>query len=128
MDGMAASPGLPSPRRTVGSNYDGEEFFLGKVDMPAGVGTYLDSPFTGSGTAKTRRGSSLKRLVGVRGDDRGRKARPRGLSPKLSSAGVSDTAVLIPIVGDSRGREYCWFPRAGSGTVNLRLTDSLGQR
>ena len=55
-DGMAAYPGLPTPR--IGPFLDHEasrthyqeptEFFLGVVDMPCNVGTYLDSPFTGS--------------------------------------------------------------------------------
>jgi len=52
-DGMAAYPGLPTPR--IGPFLDHEasrthyqeptEFFLGVVDMPCNVGTYLDSPF-----------------------------------------------------------------------------------
>jgi len=50
---MATYPGLPSPR--IGPFLDHEasrihyeeptEFFLGLVDMPCNVGTYLDSPF-----------------------------------------------------------------------------------
>jgi arylformamidase len=51
-DGMAPYPGLPTPRigphldhEQSRAHYDGDEFFLGKVDMPADVGTYLDSPF-----------------------------------------------------------------------------------
>jgi len=51
-DGMPVLPGLPTPR--IGAHlthdasrdkYEDAEFFLGKVDMPANVGTYLDSPF-----------------------------------------------------------------------------------
>ncbi len=52
-DGMRPYPGLPSPR--IGPildhdasrpNYNGRaEFYLGKVDMPCNVGTYIDSPF-----------------------------------------------------------------------------------
>jgi kynurenine formamidase len=52
-DGMAAYPGLPSPK--IGAFLDHEasrpryqgqaEFYLGKVEMACNVGTYLDSPF-----------------------------------------------------------------------------------
>lgn len=52
-DGMQAYPGLPSPR--IGAHLDHAasrekyqdkaEFFLGKVEMPGNVGTYVDAPF-----------------------------------------------------------------------------------
>lgn len=52
-DGMASYPGLPSPK--IGAHLDHAssreryqnkaEFFLGKVEMPGNVGTYLDAPF-----------------------------------------------------------------------------------
>jgi kynurenine formamidase len=52
-DGMKAYPGLPSPKigsildhKESRSHYDDKaEFYLGKVDMPCNLGTYLDSPF-----------------------------------------------------------------------------------
>jgi kynurenine formamidase len=51
-DGMSPYPGLPEVRigahldhEQSRSHYEGEEFFLGRVDMPANVGTYLDAPF-----------------------------------------------------------------------------------
>jgi kynurenine formamidase len=51
-DGMAPYPRLPTPRigphldhAASRAHYDGEEFFLGKVDMPTNVGTYVDAPF-----------------------------------------------------------------------------------
>jgi arylformamidase len=52
-DGMSVFPGLPEPRIDAlmdhdasRSHYEGKaEFYFGKVDMVANVGTYLDSPF-----------------------------------------------------------------------------------
>jgi kynurenine formamidase len=52
-DAMAAYPGLPTPR--IGAFRDHAasrpfyrnqaEFYLGTIEMPCNVGTYLDSPF-----------------------------------------------------------------------------------
>lgn len=50
---MAAYPGLPNPKigailshEQSRSRYGGQaEFYLGKMEMPCNVGTYLDSPF-----------------------------------------------------------------------------------
>src|ERR671919_1764422 len=73
-DGMAAYPGLPSPR--IGphldhaqsrSNYDGDEFFLGRVEMPANVGTYLDAPFHRFPDREDLSQLPLDRLVGIEG-------------------------------------------------------------
>lgn len=52
-NGMSSYPGLPRPRigaivDHAGSrgHYDGAaEFYLGRVDMPCNVGTYIDAPF-----------------------------------------------------------------------------------
>src|SRR5256885_5718973 len=52
-DGMTTYPGLPGPRicdfwvreETAGKYGDGETFQIGRIDMVANTGTYLDSPF-----------------------------------------------------------------------------------
>jgi len=52
-DGMRSYPGLPRPRiyalldhEQSRPNYDGKaEFYLGKLEMPGNLGTYIDSPF-----------------------------------------------------------------------------------
>jgi kynurenine formamidase len=71
-DGMAPYPGLPTPRigahldhAASRSNYDGDEFFLGKVDMPANVGTYLDSPFHRFAERDDLASVPLERLIGL---------------------------------------------------------------
>ena len=51
--GMTTYPGLPAPqicdfweRRSTATNYDdGSTFQIGRIDMVANTGTYLDSPF-----------------------------------------------------------------------------------
>ena len=73
-DGMDPYPGLPIPRigahldhEQSRSHYEGEEFFLGKVDMPANVGTYLDSPFHRFSDRDDLSQVPLERLVGIEG-------------------------------------------------------------
>jgi arylformamidase len=51
-DRMAVLPGLPTPHIRAHldhdesrDNYEDAEFFLGRVDMPTNVGTYIDAPF-----------------------------------------------------------------------------------
>ena len=52
-DGMTTYPGLPGPhicdfwtREASGANYeDGSSFQIGRIDMVANTGTYLDAPF-----------------------------------------------------------------------------------
>lgn len=64
-DGMEAYPGLPRPRITAlldheesRSGYQGKaEFYLGRIEMPCNLGTYLDSPFH-----RHRDGRDLSRL------------------------------------------------------------------
>ena len=53
IDGMDAYPGLPSPKFSAVLDHEHSreryahkaEFYLGKIEMPGNVGTYLDSPF-----------------------------------------------------------------------------------
>jgi arylformamidase len=118
-DGMDAYPGLPSPRigphldhEQSRSHYDGDEFFLGKVDMPANVGTYLDTPFHRFPGREDLAQVQLERLVGVEGVVIDAAAEgSRALSPGLPPEGVTDCAVLIRTGWDSRwGSADYWEP------------------
>jgi arylformamidase len=74
-DGMDAYPGLPSPQ--IGSlldhtqsrsRYDWKaEFYLGKVDMPCNLGTYLDSPFHRHREKADLSQIPLEKMAGLRG-------------------------------------------------------------
>jgi kynurenine formamidase len=73
-DGMAPYPGLPTPRigphldhAASRAHYDGEEFFLGKVDMPTNIGTYVDAPFHRFPGQDDLSQIPLERLAGVEG-------------------------------------------------------------
>jgi kynurenine formamidase len=73
-DGMAPYPRLPTPRigphldhAASRAHYDGEEFFLGKVDMPTNVGTYVDAPFHRFPGQDDLSQIPLERLAGVEG-------------------------------------------------------------
>jgi arylformamidase len=102
-DGMTSYPGLPTPRigpyldhKQSRSHYDGEEFFLGKVDMPANVGTYLDSPFHRFPDREDLSQLPLDRLVGIEGvvlDATSEQS--RALAPELPHDSVAGKAVLV---------------------------------
>lgn len=74
-DGMKTSPGLPPARITAfldrkesRSRYGGKaEFYLGKVDMPCNVGTYLDSPFHRYPDRPDLSQIPLERVAGLQG-------------------------------------------------------------
>ena len=119
VDGMAPYPGLPTPR--IGahldhaqsrSHYEGEEFFLGKVDMPANVGTYLDSPFHRFSDRDDLAQLPLDRLVGIDGVvvDAGTRDE-RCVTPVLPTEELAGKAVLVRTGWDSRwGRDEYWEP------------------
>jgi arylformamidase len=118
-DGMAPYPGLPRPRigahldhEQSRANYEGEEFFLGKVDMPANVGTYLDSPFHRFSEREDLAQLPLERIVGLEGvvvDATGADA--RALRPELPSASLDGKAVLVRTGWDTRwGTDDYWEP------------------
>jgi arylformamidase len=102
-DGMPVFPGLPTPH--IGAhlthaesrgNYEDAEFFLGKVDMPANVGTYLDSPFHRFRDGEDLSQIPLARIVGLKGvliDASGSDSRE--LHPALSRDDLSRSALLI---------------------------------
>lgn len=129
-DGMAPYPGLPTPH--IGahfdhagsrSHYDGEEFFLGKVDMPANVGTYLDSPFHRFPERDDLASIPLERLIGLDGlvvdaPDEG----VRGFGPALPTQYLGGKAVLVRTGWATRwGSESYWKP-------GPYLTDDFAER
>ena len=116
---MDPYPGLPTPRigahlDHAGSraNYDGEEFFLGKVDMPANIGTYLDSPFHRFAERDDLAKLALERLLGLEGfivD--ARQEEGRALTPVLPDGDLGGSAILIRTGWASRwGSKSYWEP------------------
>jgi arylformamidase len=118
-DGMAPYPGLPTPRiwphldhEQSRSHYEDEEFFLGKVDMPANVGTYLDSPFHRFPEREDLSQLPLDRLIGIEGVVlEATNEQSRGLAPELPHDSVAGKAVLIRTGWASRwGTDAYWEP------------------
>ena len=118
-DGMAPYPGLPPVR--IGaqidhdesrSRYDGEEFYLGKVAMPANVGTYLDAPFHRFRDREDLSQLPLDRLVGLEAvvlDATADDARER--APELPDEDLTGAAVLIRTGWDAKwGTPEYWEP------------------
>ena len=74
-DGMTTYPGLPGPhicdfwkREETGSNYDdGSTFQIGRIDMVANTGTYVDSPFHRYADGKDLSELPLASLAGLPG-------------------------------------------------------------
>ena len=119
VDGMAPYPGLPEVRigahldhERSRSHYDGEEFFLGKVDMPANVGTYVDAPFPRFPDREDLSEVPLERLVGIDGivvdaTD----ASERALTPGLPDEDLSGRALLLRTGWSARwGTDAYWEP------------------
>jgi len=100
---MPVFPGLPTPH--IGAhldhaesrrNYEDAEFFLGKVDMPANVGTYIDAPFHRFRDREDLSQIPLDGIVGLKGvliDATGGEARE--LHPELPDEDLTKAAVLI---------------------------------
>jgi arylformamidase len=118
-DGMDAYPGLPSPR--IGAvvdhaasrpRYDGEEFYLGRIETPGNVGTYLDAPFHRFPDRADLSQVPIDRLVGLRAwvvEAAG--AGDRELTPRLPDADLSGGAVLVRTGWDARwGTAAYWEP------------------
>ena len=115
-DGMAPYPGLPDVR--IGphldhdasrANYEGDEFFLGKVDMPANVGTYIDSPFHRFRERDDLAAVPLERLVGIEGVVVDAPDTSRSLGPEFAPEGIDGRAVLFRTGWDARwGTESYW--------------------
>ncbi|HEV2754998.1 MAG TPA: cyclase family protein [Actinomycetota bacterium] len=119
-DGMAPYPGLPAPR--IGAHVDhaasrdrydgGDEFFLGKVEMPGNVGTYVDSPFHRFADREDLAQVPLERLAGLpgfvvdvaTGDT-------RAAAADLPDADLTGAAILLRTGWDRRwGSDAYWEP------------------
>jgi kynurenine formamidase len=116
-DGMSPYPGLPEVRigahldhEQSRSHYEGEEFFLGRVDMPANVGTYLDAPFHRFADREDLSQVPLGRLAGIQGVvmDAG-DAPSRALNPELPDTELNGTAVLVRTGWDSRWETQAYW-------------------
>jgi len=74
-DGMVTYKGLPAPhicdfwdRQSSAANYDdGSSFQIGRIDMVANTGTYLDTPFHRYADGDDLAAVSLDRLAGLDG-------------------------------------------------------------
>ncbi|MFN2189999.1 MAG: cyclase family protein [Candidatus Promineifilaceae bacterium] len=104
-DGLVTYPGLPAPvitdflsREDSRKLYSpGTEFHLGKIEMAANTGTYIDSPFHRFAGGADLVGISLEKLVNLPGivvsvdESNGRAVDIKGLNPKT----LGGKAVLI---------------------------------
>lgn len=118
-DGMAPYPGLPVPRigphrdhAASRANFDGEEFFLRKVDMPANVGTYIDVPFHRFKDREDLSQVPLAQIVGLPGRLADcSNASGRELDPVLEPAGLGGAAILVRTGWDQHwGTDEYWDP------------------
>lgn len=112
-------PGLPAPH--IGphldhdesrANYEDAEFYLGKVDMPANVGTYIDAPFHRFRDRDDLAGIPLDRIAGLDGVVLDATASPsRELEPRLPDGDLTGAAVLVRSGWDAHwGEEAYWGP------------------
>lgn len=119
-DGMQAYPGLPRPKigallshEESRSRYGGlAEFYLGKLDMPCNVGTYLDSPFHRYPEGADLSQIPLERVAGLPGIVlEGNVSSTRALTLDCRDADLSERAVLVRTGWDGRwGSESYWEP------------------
>jgi kynurenine formamidase len=132
-DGMAAYPGLPSPK--IGAFLDHEasrpryqgqaEFYLGRVEMACNVGTYLDSPFHRYAARADLSQILLEKVAGVPGivlDAAVSSHEPIRLNP--SAAELHAKAVLIRTGWDERWGSERYFepgPYLGREFVELLI-------
>ena len=111
-DGMTTYKGLPGPhicdywtREASAANYDdGSTFQIGRIDMVANTGTYLDGPSTASPTAPTSPRCALESLADLAGlVVRSRSSTAGGRRRRLRRA-------------RRRAARRCWSTPAGTGT------------
>ena len=115
-DGMAPYPGLPDvhigphlDHDASRANYEGDEFFLGKVDMPANVGTYIDSPFHRFRERDDLAAVPLERLAGIDGIVVDAPVSSRALGAELAPKEIEGRAVLFRTGWDARwGTDAYW--------------------
>ena len=131
-DGMAPYPGLPAVRigphldhEQSRDHYENDEFFLGKVDMPANIGTYLDSPFHRFREGEDLAQLPLERLVGLDGTVVDAPQSPRSVDIELPDGDLAGAALLIRTGWDSRwGTDAYWEPGPYvSGELATRLVE-----
>jgi arylformamidase len=118
-DRMAVLPGLPTPHIRAHldhdesrDNYEDAEFFLGRVDMPTNVGTYIDAPFHRFRGREDLSQLPLNRILGLRGVlVNATDARSRRLHPELPNGNLAGVAVLIRSGWDRHwGEDDYWGP------------------
>lgn len=119
-DGMPVFPGLPPARICADlthaesrSHYQNRcEFYLGHVDMPCNVGTYLDAPFHRYPDAEDLSEIGLERVAALPGmvlD--GLMAPDRSLTLQCDTAELRGKAVLVRTGWDRRwGTAEYWEP------------------
>jgi len=132
-NGMAPYPGLPAPvfdavidHESSRPRYDDEaEFYLGHVDMPTNIGTYLDSPFHRYRDREDLAGIALERCAGLPGAVL--QARIEDRAVELDGADVPEgSAVLIRTGWSERwGTDAYWEPGPFIGARSLeRLVEA----
>jgi kynurenine formamidase len=128
---MATYPGLPRAR--IGPFLDHEasrthyeeptEFFLGVVDMPCNVGTYLDSPFHRFRDGSDLSEISLESVAGLPGVVIDAPGEPgTGITLRADEESISGRAVLVRTGWERRwGSEDYWLggPYLSQGSVDL---------
>ena len=113
-DGMVTYPGLPGPhicdywtREGSAANYDdGSSFQIGRIDMVANTGTYLDSPFHRYADGKDLAALPLESLADLPGVVV-RRAHGQGIATDaadLEGLEVRGMAVLVHTGWDARWR------------------------
>jgi arylformamidase len=115
-DGMVTYKGLPAPhicdfwdRASSAANYDdGSTFQIGRIDMVANTGTYLDTPFHRYAEGDDLGGVGLERLAGLDGLC----VRAEGLeagAELFEGLDVAGKAVLVHTGWDRRWRTDSYF-------------------
>ena len=154
-DGMVTYKGLPGPhicdfwtREGSAANYDdGSSFQIGRIDMVANTGTYLDSPFHRYADGKDLAGLPLKSLADLPGivvrrphgkgiatdaaDLRGaRRARVRGAGSHRLGRALADRRIFWPITRSSpQMRPSGWSTKgrpSSASTATISTTCSPG--
>lgn len=117
---MHVYPGLPRPRieallshEESKPRYGGQaEFYLGKVEMPCNVGTYLDSPFHRYRDGPDLSEIPLENVAGLPGIVLNAEVAPtRSVILNSAEAELHGRAVLIRTGWDTRwGSDSYWEP------------------
>jgi len=131
-DGMITYKGLPPPlitdhltREASRERYaPGTEFHIGKIEMVANTGTYLDSPFHRFADGADLSGIDLQRLANLDGIVIRRTARPaRGITvAELEGIDLEGKAVLLHTGWDAH-----WRTDAYSAGTHPFLTEAAAE-